>query len=439
MKLPRYPKYKDSGVEWLGEVPEHWETKRAKFLFMLMRRPALDDDGIVTAFRDGQVTLRTNRRTDGFTNAEKEIGYQGVRAGDLVIHAMDAFAGAVGVSDADGKCSPVYSCCSAKAGTLVHFYARIVRTMALTGFIESLSRGIRERSTDFRWREFAEQKLPVPPIDEQEKLNYFLDRETSKINALIDDQLRLIELLKEKRQAVLSQAVTKGLNPNAPMKPSGIDWLGDVPTHWTPLRVKHITNFVTSGPRGWAEFVSESGDIFVQSGDLDDEMNISFANCKRVQVQNSAETSRTLLRNGDVVVCITGAKTGNVAICESVHESAYVNQHLCLIRPNEKVLPRFLSFALKSWIGQSHFALSQYGLKQGLGLEDIKETPVMVPPASEQEEIVAFLDSEGNRLRRAREFAEKAIQLLQERRSALISAAVTGKIDIRGLTSTEAA
>lgn len=111
MSFPRYPEYKDSGVEWLGEVPRHWGARRTKLLFNLMRRPPSLDDGIVTAFRDGEVTLRSNRRSDGFTNSIQEIGYHGIRNGDLVIHAMDAFAGAIGVSDSDGKSTPVYSVC----------------------------------------------------------------------------------------------------------------------------------------------------------------------------------------------------------------------------------------------------------------------------------------------------------------------------------------
>src|SRR3954467_11741292 len=117
---------KPSGITWVGAIPAHWAVKRAKFLFSLAQRQPREGDGIVTAFRDGQVTLRSNRRTDGFTNAMKEAGYQGVRKGDLVIHAMDAFAGAIGVSDSDGKCTPVYSCCVPKAEATSEFYVRCV-------------------------------------------------------------------------------------------------------------------------------------------------------------------------------------------------------------------------------------------------------------------------------------------------------------------------
>src|SRR5690606_6986358 len=196
------------------------------FLFELQKRGVREQDQIVTCFRDGTVTLRANKRTEGFTNALKEIGYQGIRKGDLVIHAMDAFAGAIGVSDSDGKSSPVYSACVPRSPSVsAHYYARLLRYMALAGFVSSLAKGIRERSTDFRWSDAAEIFLPVPPAEEQAQIARFLDHETARIDALIEEQQRLIELLKEKRQAVISHAVTKGLDPTVPMKDSGVEWL----------------------------------------------------------------------------------------------------------------------------------------------------------------------------------------------------------------------
>lgn len=203
---------KKSGVKWLGDIPVHWEIKRAKYLFQLNKREPIDTDGIVTAFRDGQVTLRANRRTDGFTNSFKEVGYQRVLKGDLVIHAMDAFAGAVGVSDSDGKCTPVYSCCTPIGNINATFYARMIRNMALSGYIESLAKGIRERSTDFRWREFAEQKLPIPPLDEQLAINSFIDRQLTRIEPLIEKTQLSIELLREHRSALITAAVTGKIN-----------------------------------------------------------------------------------------------------------------------------------------------------------------------------------------------------------------------------------
>ncbi len=220
-----YPEYKDSGLAWLGKMPSTWELCKSKYLFNRMQRPVRPQDDVITAFRDGEVTLRKNRRTEGFTQSIKEIGYQGVRVGDLLVHAMDGFAGAIGISDSEGKCSPVCSVCTPKEPSNMYmpYYGYLVRQLAVTDYITSLAKGIRERSTEFRYSEFSMLDLAVPSLDEQEKIASFLDHETSKIDTLIEKQQRLIELLTEKRQAVISHAVTKGLNPDVPMKDSGVE------------------------------------------------------------------------------------------------------------------------------------------------------------------------------------------------------------------------
>ena len=219
--MKRYPEYKDSGIDWFGEIPNHWNIKRAKYVFRRMQRPVRTHDEIITAFRDGTVTLRKNRRTLGFTNSLKEIGYQGLRTGDLVIHTMDGHAGAIGVSDADGKSSPVYSACRPISQDNPYYYSYLLRYMALTGFIESLARGVRERSTEFRFNEFKEIDLLIPSVSEQAQIANFLDRKTQQIDDLIRAKERKIELLHEYRAFLIHQAVTKGLDPNVEMKPSG--------------------------------------------------------------------------------------------------------------------------------------------------------------------------------------------------------------------------
>nr|WP_257003948.1 restriction endonuclease subunit S [Haemophilus aegyptius] len=201
---------KDSGVEWIGQVPEHWDVQRSKFIFKKIERKVNEEDQIVTCFRDGQVTLRANRRTEGFTNALKEHGYQGIRKGDLVIHAMDAFAGAIGISDSDGKATPVYSVCLPhdKQKIDVYFYAYYLRNLALSGFISSLAKGIRERSTDFRYSDFAELLLPIPPYLEQQKIADYLDTQTAKIDQAIALKTAHIEKLKEYKSVLINDVVT---------------------------------------------------------------------------------------------------------------------------------------------------------------------------------------------------------------------------------------
>jgi len=201
---------KDSGIEWIGEIPAHWEIKRAKDIFEKKSRPCLDNDEIVTAFRDGQVTLRLNRRVAGFTNAIKEHGYQRIHAGDLVIHAMDAFAGAIGVSESTGKSSPVYSAYTAinKNEVYVLYYGKLIRQMALSGFISSLGKGIRERSTEFRHKEFFPLQLVIPPFHEQKAIADYLDDKTAQIDAIVEAINAQIEKLKELRKTLINDVVT---------------------------------------------------------------------------------------------------------------------------------------------------------------------------------------------------------------------------------------
>ena len=200
-------KMKDSGIEWIGEIPEHWGVNTAKRVFRKEKRPIVNDE-IVTAFRDGEVTQRRNRRTDGFTMADKEIGYKGVKSGDLVIHAMDAFAGAIGVSDSPGKCSPVCSICTPIIESNSYYYAYLLRTYSVLGYIESMAKGIRERSTDFRYATFAITPLVQPPIHEQQQIVDFLDEKIAHINALIADKEKMVQEMEEYKKALIYEYVT---------------------------------------------------------------------------------------------------------------------------------------------------------------------------------------------------------------------------------------
>ena len=205
----RYDTYKDSGVQWLGEIPGHWETLRAKHMFNKEQRPVEEGDEIVTCFRDGKVTLRKNRRTTGFTEATDYSHYQHICKGDLVIHQMDAFAGSAGVSDSDGMGTPVLSVCTPKSANILNeYYAHIVRLMGKNGFILSLYRGIRERSSDFRFDTFANLWLPVPPFEEQKQIVTHITLKTSKIDKLIANITKEIECIKEYKQRLISDVVT---------------------------------------------------------------------------------------------------------------------------------------------------------------------------------------------------------------------------------------
>lgn len=430
-KYKSYPEYNDSEIEWLGKIPSGWLLKKAKYIFQRVQRPLRNIDGVVTAFRDGQVTLRTNRRTDGFTNSVKEIGYQGVRRNDLVIHAMDGFAGAIGVSDSDGKCSPVCSVCIPweNQSVNIHFYGYLVRQLAVTDFIFSLAKGIRERSTEFRFSEFSGLMLPIPPIYEQNQITTFLDYETAKIDNLIEKQQQLIELLKEKRQAVISHAVTKGLNPDVPMKDSGVDWLGEVPEHWIPARLKYHTRQIVDGAH-FTPTYTEKGIPFLRVTDIQDKY-IDFDNIKFIPEHEHKELiKRCRPENGDLLL----SKNGTIGVPKLVdwdwEFSIFVS--LCLIKFKGTLTPEYSEFYFKSHeIKEQVFGLIKQSTVINLHLDKIQNFWFCIPPLEEQYKIVNYLNEKIDTLECLIESAELTIRLAQERRTALISAAVTGKIDVR--------
>jgi type I restriction enzyme S subunit len=207
--LNPHVRMKDSGVEWLGEVPEHWEIKRGRYLYRERQISPEATDGVVTAFRDGQVTLRTNRRTEGFTFAVLEVGYQRVFEGDLVIHGMDAFAGAIGISESTGKCTSEYSVLVPVSQSFENaYFAKAIRLMALRNYIFVICPAVRERAPRFRFSSFKDVLLPVPPLNEQIEIVRHIEKELKEVHILEQEVDKAIKLLQERRTALISAAVT---------------------------------------------------------------------------------------------------------------------------------------------------------------------------------------------------------------------------------------
>jgi type I restriction enzyme S subunit len=204
---------KASGVEWLGDVPEHWTLYRPKLLFRQVTLPKPANAEMVTCFRDGQVTLRRNRRTEGFTNAIKELGYQGIMAGQLVLHSMDAFAGAIGVSDSEGKCSPEYVICEpSSSGICVKYYALLLRSLALRGLFVVLCPSVRERAPRVRFSDFGSFELPKPPLREQEQVVDAIEAECSEVERSLQSERRSVCLVGEYRTRLIADVVTGKLD-----------------------------------------------------------------------------------------------------------------------------------------------------------------------------------------------------------------------------------
>ena len=202
---PDVPK-KDSGIAWVENYPTHWERKKGKYVLKLLSRPVKQDDGVITCFRDGEVTLRSNRREEGFTIADKEIGYQGVNVGDLVVHGMDGFAGAIGISDSRGKASPVLNVLDTKQNKKYIMY--YLRSMAYNDVFSALSTGIRVRSCDLRWNKLAELLYPLPPIAEQQAIVEYIDEQIAKTNLIIADKKAQLETLDNYKKSLIYEYVT---------------------------------------------------------------------------------------------------------------------------------------------------------------------------------------------------------------------------------------
>lgn len=197
---------KDSSVQWIGDMPAHWECNRGKYILKYIQKPVREDDGVITCFRDGEVTLRSNRREDGFTMSEKEIGYQGIDVGDLVVHGMDGFAGAIGISDSRGKASPVLNVLDTEQNKKYIMY--YLRSMAYSDVFVALATGIRVRSCDLRWNKLAELPYPVPPIEEQNAIVEYIDEVLDKTNAVIADKKAQLDILENYKKSLIYEYVT---------------------------------------------------------------------------------------------------------------------------------------------------------------------------------------------------------------------------------------
>ena len=196
----------DSGIQWIGMMPSHWDIIRGKYILRYMQKPVREDDGVITCFRDGEVTLRSNRREDGFTMSDKEIGYQGIDVGDLVVHGMDGFAGAIGISDSRGKASPVLNVLDTKQDKRYIMY--YLRSMAYSDVFLAFATGIRVRSCDLRWNKLAELSYPVPPLNEQQEIVAFIDSAIEKTDAVIAEKRAQLEVVEEYKRSLIFEYVT---------------------------------------------------------------------------------------------------------------------------------------------------------------------------------------------------------------------------------------
>jgi len=423
MSFPKYDRYKNSGVEWLGEVPEHWNIDRLKRNLHLLTEK--------TTRRENPVALENIQSWTGcFVPTETEFEGEGIafECGDILFGKLRPYLAKAYLAKVSGEAVGDFHVMRPGDILLGQYSIYQILNREFIAIVDGSTFGAKMPRVS--WEFMANIAMGIPPLPEQRSIATFLDRETTKIDELIAEQRQLIDLLKEKRQAVISHAVTKGLNPDAPMKDSAIEWLGEVPEHWEIFKVRR---FLTEHKQGYY-----SSDPYVNDGvkllritDLLDFGNVNFDNCP--SVVKKEDTALFLLQDGDFVFARTGG-AGTFGVIHNIQEPVIFASYLIRFRFNDKFDKSFLRYSFLAENFQGSLKQNIHGgVNQNVHAEDIKEQYIAFPLLPEQRSIAAFLDREIAKLDELIAEAQHAIALLQERRTALISAAVTGKIDVRSL------
>ncbi len=421
---------KSSYIQWLGNIPDNWEVVKGKNLFIRMKRQPEQNSDIVTCFRDGVVTLRKNRRLSGFTEATKETGYQGIKKGDLVIHGMDAFAGSIGVSDSDGKSTPVYIVCQPidENKTNNYFFAYLLRYMAISGFLSSLSSGIRERSADFRFATFANLYFPLPPLSVQHRISSYLDEKTELINRLIETRTAQIEKLKQYRAAVVSSAVTKGLNPNRKMKNSNIQWIGEIPEDWEVVKLgkivecncKNLNN--NENPNKIINYLDISS---VGYGEIKEQP-------KKYKFADAPSRARRIVSQNDIIISTVRTYLKSICLITSNLANSIVSTGFAVLTPTNNIISKYLMYCLTSNYFIESVIDNSFGISYpSINTSNLLSLPIVITKeVSEQRSIVSYLDAKVSEINKLIKVYDDEIEKMKNYKNSLVSAVVTGQIAV---------
>src|SRR5580692_889508 len=309
--LKPHPEMKETGLPWLGRIPEHWQLKRMKFLLHERNEKGFPDEPLLAATQTKGVVRKEDYENRTVLALKDLHLLKHVRAGDFVI-SLRSFQGGIEYAREQGIISPAYTILYPKDQTTHGFLAWLFKSRL---YIENLSlfvTGIRQ-GQNIDYQRLSRSYLPLPPREDRESIVKFLAYADQRIRSYIRAKQQLIKVLEEQRRAIIQRVLTGGLNPTVDTRPVGA-WLGDIPKHWIPLQVRRLVSVVTSGSRGWAQYYSDTGKIFLQSGNLGSSMALNLSFIQHVNPPEGSEGMRTQVRRDDVLICITGALTGNVAL-----------------------------------------------------------------------------------------------------------------------------
>ena len=432
-----YPEYKPSGSQWIGEIPSHWRSTAIKRVSQTgsggtppTGQQEYYGEGIpwVTSSELREQTITSTTETIS-ERAISEIASLKLHSkGSVVIAMYGATIGRLGILGTPATVNQ--ACCACKASQHINSNFLYHWLLANKDNLSALGQGGGQPNLSQEIiREFP---IVLPPLEEQTAIVRFLDHADEQIQRYIAGKERLIALLEEERQAVIHQAVTRGLDPNVKLKPSGVEWLGDVPEHWETCRLRNVVSEVTTGSRGWSSYASDSGPLFMRVANLNrGSLQLRFDDVVRLNLPDTSEVSRTRIWAGDLLVSVT-AFIGSVGIASKELGEAYVSQHVARCRPHTGLSSQWLGYVLLSQVGQTHGQMSLYGgTKDGLSLDDVKNYPILLPPRAEQNDIVEYLTKISVDNAAVIDQARRQVDLMNEYRTRLIADVVTGQLDVR--------
>lgn len=429
MSLRKHTNYKDSRVSWLGEVPTHWSLRRVGYYFSERREKVSDKDfPPLSVTKNGVVPqLETAAKTDDGDNRKL------VRVGDFVINGRSDRKGSSGISGVDGSVSLINTVITPTDEMSGRFVHHLFRSSPFQEEYYRFGKGIVADLWSTNYAEMRNITLAVPEHSEQIAIADFLDRETTKIDALIAEQEELIALLSEKRRATISHAVTRGLDPDAPLKDSGIAWLGQVPAHWKVKRLKFVAEVQTGIAKGKDMAGKDTMTVpYLRVANVQDGF-LALNDIATIDIEKE-QLDRYRLISGDVLMNEGGDydKLGRGAIWRGEITDCIHQNHVFAVRPHA-VRPEWLNQVTNTEYAQFYFMgrSKQSTNLASISSSNIMELPVVLPPDGEQVAILELIDAEVARLDELKAQSGQAIELLRERRSTLIAAAVTGQIDVR--------
>ena len=412
---------KDSGIEWVGQIPSTWRINKGKYFISLLNKPARETDEIITCFRDGEVTLRSNRREDGFTVSLTETGYQGIDVGDLIVHGMDGFAGAIGISDSRGKATPVLNVLNTTECKKYIMY--LMRSMAYCGLFLSLSTGIRVRTCDTNWKKLREIDYLLPDLLEQQNIANFLDAKCAEIDALAADIQTQIDTLEQYKRSVITEAITKGLNPDVEMACHQISWIEQMPAHWEIIPSKYL--FHNSDKRkceGDQQLTaSQKHGIITQQEYMERE------NSKIVFANQGLENWKHV-EPYDFVISLRSFQGG----LEMSETTGCITWHYVVLKANKPICPRFYKWLFKSsaYINALQGTCNFIRDGQDLRFSNFAQVPLYEPPLSEQEDIASYLDMKCSQIDSISDQKKEQLTVLEAYKKSLIYEYVTGKKEV---------